>query len=127
MLLFNGSLVNSLDGEGNTALHTALSMDCPCLTKLLLDHGADPEVTSQLGVKARSLAGTNTASLLEERPLSAEKLSTEKAFLEASKVVQKTHVFIHLIRDYSRLYIHGTLTNYSILSLVRTRSIRNSG
>ncbi|KAI6653202.1 glutaminase kidney isoform, mitochondrial isoform 1 precursor [Oopsacas minuta] len=85
VLLLNGALVNSPDGEGKTALHHALSQDCPSLTSLLLDHGADPDITSQHGIKASALAGTNTVSLLTERPRSAEKLSTEKAFLEASK------------------------------------------
>ena len=85
----NGALVDSPDGEGKTALHHALSQDSPAITKLLLDHGADPDMTSHHGVTARSLAGPNTVNLLVERPRSAEKLSTEKAFLDASKVTRE--------------------------------------
>ena len=90
MLLLNGALVNSPDGEGKTALHHALSQDSPSIARLLLDHGADPDMTSHHGVTARSLSGPNTVNLLVEGPRSAEKLSTEKAFLDASKVTNQT-------------------------------------
>lgn len=98
VLLLNGALVNSPDGEGKTALHHALSQDSTSITRLLLDHGADPDMTSHHGVAARSLAGPNTVNLLVERPRSAEKLSTEKAFLDASKVTnQTTQGFVSII------------------------------
>jgi len=64
LLIKSGAHINLADKQGLTALMWATKQDCSSCVQLLIDKGADPEFSSQIGNNAVMFASLNSAKIL---------------------------------------------------------------